>query len=146
MIQRIQTVFLVLAAACAFCTFAFPFATTEQTVQSSSIFNDGFYNVSDHVALMILFGLAGLLAIICVFVFKDRRLQHKLGIFAIIANALGIVLLILLLLQDDTKMDPDLINDGAGVYLPIAFMIFGLLALRFIRKDEELVRSIDRLR
>ncbi len=38
------------------------------------------------------------------------------------------------------------INDGAGLYMPIISLIFGVLATRFIKKDDKLVRSMDRLR
>jgi len=33
-----------------------------------------------------------------------------------------------------------------GIYLPVIALIFNLLANRFIRRDEKLVRSVDRLR
>ena len=70
MIQRIQTVFLLLAAAAAFCLFAFPFASTAQAVSASDMFADGFYDISDNIALQILFSLAGVLAFVSVLLFK----------------------------------------------------------------------------
>ncbi len=146
MIQRIQSIFLFLAAACGFGTLFLPLATTLQPEQTSLLFSDAQYTVNDHIALLLLFGLAGLLAMVSIFFFNNRTLQQKLGIFAIIANVLGIVMVIVLLLQDDMTMDASLIKDGAGAYLPLAFIAFGILALRFIRKDEQLIRSMDRLR
>jgi glucan phosphoethanolaminetransferase (alkaline phosphatase superfamily) len=146
MIQRIQTIFLLLAAASALCTLLFPFATTENSVTNSALFNDREYSANDNIILILFFALAGLLALISIFQFRRRPLQLKLNIFALIADVLGIVMLIILLIQDDVAMDPDSINDGLGVYLPLAFLVFGLLAMRFIRKDEELVQSMDRLR
>ena len=37
-------------------------------------------------------------------------------------------------------------NFDISFFLPIAGIILNMLANRFIRKDEELVRSVDRLR
>jgi len=146
MIQRIQSIFLLLAAACAFCLFAFPFATTDTNIEASSLFSDGIYNLNDHQALLALFAVAGGLSAIAIFLFKNRKTQLMLGRFAIIANIIGIVLLIVFFFQDrDTYSD--LPNDGFGIYLPVLFLVFAGLALRNISKDEKLVRSsYDRLR
>lgn len=146
MIQRVQSIFLFLAAACGFAVFALPFASSSSAVTTSSIFADASYSVYDHVALSVFFGLAGFLALISLFMFKNRSVQQKLCIFAIIADVIGIVLLIVFLIQDDVTMDPALIEDEAGAYLPLAFIVFGILALRYIRKDDELINSMDRLR
>jgi len=146
MIQRIQTLFLLLAAAAAFSLFAFPFASTPEGVTASTMFADGQYNLSDHIGLLVLFSLAGGLALISIFLFKNRKTQLLVGRLSIIANIIGLVLAIALFMQDFEKLgavDPD---DGIGLYLPIAFLVFALLALRFISKDEKLVKSMDRLR
>ena len=146
MIQRIQSVFLLLASAAAFALFAFPFASTQDAVSASAMFADSQYDLSDNIALLILFCLAGGLAFISIFMFKNRKTQLLLGRFAIVANLIGLVLAIALFMQDRENLgsvDPD---DGIGLYLPIAFLVFALLATRFITKDEKLVKSMDRLR
>ncbi|MBK7637253.1 MAG: DUF4293 family protein [Saprospiraceae bacterium] len=38
------------------------------------------------------------------------------------------------------------INDEIGIYLPLIGLIFSILAARYIKKDEDTVRSMDRLR
>lgn len=146
MIQRIQTLFLLLAAAAAFSLFAFPFATTPQGIETSEMFSDGLYNLSDNIALQILFSLAGILAFVSVLLFKNRKTQLLVSRIAIVANIIGLVLAMALFIRDWEKLgsvDPE---DGLGVYLPILFLIFSLLAIRFINKDENLVQSMDRLR
>ena len=38
------------------------------------------------------------------------------------------------------------IDDGLGLFLPVAALIFAVLANLFIKKDDKLVKSMDRLR
>ena len=146
MIQRIQTIFLVLAAACAFGLFALPFATTSADVGSSTLFADGIYNINDNVALLALYGAAGALAAIGIFLFKNRKSQLLVGRLAIIANIIGCILTFWLFFQDRGTLGDANPDDGLGIFLPVLFLVFAGLALRFISKDEKLVRSMDRLR
>lgn len=147
MIQRIQSLFLLLAGASALALFAFPFASTESAIANSTNFADAQFNLFDSAGLLILFGLAGLLAIVSIFLFKNRKNQLILARFATIANIIGLVLAIVLYYNDsDTIADGTAINDNIGLYLPILFLVFALLAQRFITKDDKLVRSMDRLR
>ena len=146
MIQRIQTVFLFFAAACGFGSLAVPFATTPATIQNSALFSDATYSVQDNIGLLVLFAVAGALATAGIFLFKNRPLQLKICRFAIIANVLGLILAVILFWQNLNSMGDVMPDDGAGAYLPFVFLVFGVLALRFIRKDENLVKSMDRLR
>jgi hypothetical protein len=146
MIQRIQTIFLVLAAAGIFSVFALPFATTPEAIPTSQFFVDADYDVQDHVVMLILFVLAGLLTSGAIFLFNNRPLQTKVTLFGLIANILALVATAVLYLKfssDTGTVDPE---DGFGFYLPVAGLIFSFLAMRFIKKDEKLVRSADRLR
>jgi peptidoglycan/LPS O-acetylase OafA/YrhL len=147
MIQRIQSLFLLLAAACAFGLFALPFATVPLvTSEASQIFADGMFNIRDHVALLALFCIAGGLALISIFMFKNRKTQMIVARLAVIANIIGLVLALVIFMQESKSMGTSEPADEMGLYLPILFLIFGLLALWFIGKDEKLVRSMDRLR
>ncbi len=146
MIQRIQTIFLLLAAASGFGVLATPFATTSTTVQDSVLFADAIYNVQDNAGLLVMFALAGALSLASVFLFKNRQTQMKICRLAIIANILGFVLAIFIFWRDLAAIHAVTPSDGMGAYLPLAFLVFGILALRFIRKDEETVKSMDRLR
>ncbi len=146
MIQRIQSVFLLLASASGFGILATSFATTPETVQASTLFSDATYSVSDNIGLLVLFALAGALALAGIFLFKNRQVQMKIGRFAIIANILGFVLAVILFWQDIANLETVNINDGLGAYLPFSFLVFAILALRFIKKDDTLVKSMDRLR
>lgn len=141
MIQRVQTIFLFLAAAAAFSLFKLPFATSDQAVQAS-FFEDKVYDIQDHIALLSLFIGAGTLALLSIFLFNNRKLQMIMTRIALLANVAGLLVAAFFFTDDHNKTG----EAGLGVYLPVAFVIFGLLALRFIRKDENLVKSMDRLR
>ena len=73
MIQRIQTLFYLLAAGSFGSLFHFPFASTDAT--STDVFSDKLYNVFDNPILMVLAGLGALLGLIALFMFKKRPLQ-----------------------------------------------------------------------
>ena len=148
MIQRIQSIFLLLAAACAFGLFALPFAeVAEPTVNTvSPIFEDGVFDIKDQIGTMILFCLAGALTFGSIFLFNNRGLQMRLSRFAIIANIIGLVLAIVMFFNNKDLIGTQSPEDGLGIYLPILFIVFALLALRFIGKDDKLVNSMDRLR
>ena len=147
MIQRIQSIFLLLAAISAFGLFALPFATTSSEVAASANFADATYNINDHIGLLVLFAVAGALSFISIFLFKNRKTQLLVGRFSIIAIIIGLVMAIVLY-HNDSAVIPDTvqIEDQAGIYMPAIFLVFALLAQRFITKDEKLVRSADRLR
>ncbi len=146
MIQRIQSIFLLLAAASGFAVLALPFASTNQEVQSSALFADKVYSIGDNIGLLVLFALAGALSAAAIFLYQNRPLQMKIGRLAMIANILGIVLGVILFWQDLTNIGDSAVNDGVAGYLPLVFIVFIALALRAIKKDENLVRSADRLR
>ncbi len=146
MIQRIQSIFLLLSSGAGFGMLALPLATTDEAVAASALFSDANYAVNDNMGLLSLFAVAGALALASIFLYNNRPLQMKICRFAIIADVIGLVLAIILFWQDGENFSTVAVNDGGGAYLPFGFLLFAILALRFIRKDESLVKSMDRLR
>lgn len=147
MIQRIQSLFLLLAAGAAFSLFGLPFAATDQAVPESQFFRDQAYNIQDHIGLTVLFVLAGALALFALFSFNDRKRQLMLTRVALVADIIGIVLAVVLAVVDGGQAQYyDNPTDSLGLFMPLLFIVFILLAMRYIRKDEKLVRSMDRLR
>ena len=141
MIQRIQTLWLVLAAAAGFSMSKVPLFTG--TLQNASI--------KRVVATesLVLFALAigtACMAIACIFLFKNRPLQFKLAVSGCV---LSLVMVGLEVWQVESFKSSNALLKGtyqAGGLLPIAMFIFFLLAARSIYKDERLVKSLDRLR
>jgi len=146
-IQRIQSIFLLLASACSFALFGLPFATVQEKVADSALFaTDTLYNLNDSTALLGIYVVAGLLALVAIFLFKNRKQQTLIARIAAVVNLVGIVLAVLLFMKDgvmESAVSPD---DGLGLYTPVIGFILNLLAIRAIQKDDKLVKSMDRLR
>jgi hypothetical protein len=144
MLQRIQTIFLALAAGAVFATISLPFATAPQPIETSALFADSVYDVNDHLVLLICFAVGGALALASIFLFKNRPLQMRLSLLAFFAVLGGLVFGIVLLVLDRGSLDQAALALGTGS--PLVALVFLLLARRAIQKDEKLVRSMDRLR
>lgn len=136
MIQRIQTLYLLLSAVImGGLSFVF-----------SLWFNndgDAIYAMNDYLYLGFFLGSA-LLSIISIFSFKNRKSQFVMGRFNIILNfiLLGIFVYQSLNLSGET----DVSEKGIGMLLPIFSIVCLVLANKAIKKDEDLVKSVDRLR
>jgi hypothetical protein len=151
MIQRIQTLFLFLVTLVSGALFLVPFVQYEY---SSAPLSVTLYPGNSSGQLTGLYYLPLTLNIInmvfSVFIimqYKKRILQMKLSS---ILMALSCILLGVMLLFDFVK--PELAGNVPvkkylfGAYLPIISVIACFLATRAIKKDEELVRSADRIR
>jgi len=141
MIQRIQTLWLVLAAGAGFAMSKVPIFTG--TLQNASIQR---IVATESLLLFAIAIGAACLAIACIFLFKNRPLQFKLTVTGCI---LSLVMVGLEVWQvEKFKAGTTLLKSTyqAGGLLPIAMFIFFLFAARGIYKDERLVKSLDRLR
>lgn len=89
--------------------------------------------------------LASIVAFISIFSFKNRLTQMKLGALNALIMAATLGISFYTIYQNEPLID----GQGSittGFYLPAAAMMLNILANRFIRKDEKLVKSVDRLR
>ena len=78
MIQRIQTIFLLLASGASLGLFGLPFASGSDTAQNE-LLADGAFALNDHIGLMAAFAVAGALTLAAIFLFKNRGLQRCCG-------------------------------------------------------------------
>ena len=113
---------------------------------TSEIFADTRYNLMDNAGLIIFFSTGGLLALISIFLYQNRRLQRRLTILAFVVNLIGIIYGIIYFMQNAHQVGEATLDDGLGLYSIGAALVFLLLAYRYISKDEQLVQSMDRLR
>ncbi len=144
MIQRIQSLFLLLASAASFGLFGLPFARSEES--GIDIFIDTRYDLSDHIGLSVIFGLAGLLALATIFLFNRRKFQLRFTIMTLGVVLIGLAFTVIFFFQNVPNPGAMQIDPGLGLGLIGLAIVLLLLAYRFIRKDEKLVRSMDRLR
>jgi len=160
MIQRIQTIFLFLVVVAMGVTLGTPlweqvdtgsgsgdswvltgfmlanFDSAGEVIQSSSKW---------YIAAIASF--VGLLALISIFQYKTRSRQMMLNMI----NSLFMVGLVAIVFLTTNGINQEIAAEVAGEYqigfwAILAAMVCNMLANRFIRRDEALVRSVDRIR
>ncbi|PRZ24114.1 DUF4293 domain-containing protein [Flavobacterium granuli] len=137
MIQRIQTIYLLLAfVVTGILPFLFPLWTMSNAKD---------YYFAQSPIYVILLGLSTTLALVSIISFKKRQLQFVLGRLNIILNLilLGLFVYRSLNLSGETVVVSE---KGIGMFLPILAIVLLVLANKAIKKDEDLVKSVDRLR
>ncbi len=136
MLQRIQTVYLIISALIMGGLYLwFPLVEDEA----------GAVVVARSEPLVFGFIFASIvLTVISILSFKKRQLQFVLNRLNIISNfvLLGVFVYRSLTLSGETLVS----EKGIGVLLPIISIVFLVLANKAIKKDEDLVKSVDRLR
>ncbi|MEM8584056.1 MAG: DUF4293 domain-containing protein [Bacteroidota bacterium] len=143
MLQRIQSIYLLLAAVAAGLLYVLPAAQTAVEAEASYLFSDTRFTLDDDVILLSCFGLAALLWGMGIFLFRNRHLQVRLSTIALLLVVGGSAYGVYLFTQDAAQTSAVV---AAGVGLPLLSLLFGWLANRSIRYDDRLVKSADRLR
>jgi hypothetical protein len=138
MLQRIQSIWLLLAAAFDAITFKFPFYSGDwkkDTIQATVDLS-----ARTTIWLTILTVLAGALAFVTIFLYDNRKLQLRLCYLGVFLTAL---LLTMYFLEIGNFFD-----GHVAIWAVFYFAILGfyILAIRGILKDEKLIKSMDRLR
>jgi peptidoglycan/LPS O-acetylase OafA/YrhL len=136
MIQRVQSIWLFLAAACAFAGFKFSFYTGNQP--GDTLLHE--LNAASTLPIMVTTIAIGVLALITIFLFKNRSLQTKLCILGIVLEAV-----LVFLYYRETS------NFTKGTYsltalLHVIILLAFILAARGIGKDSKLLKESNRLR
>lgn len=136
MLQRVQTLYLAVAF---LLTGILPlFLNLWTTVAKVDIM------AMDYLIYIALFGFSSLLALISIFSFKNRQNQFVINRLNMILNFILIGLLVYnsLTLSGEAKVS----EKGIGMLLPIFSIVLLVLANKAIKKDEDLVKSVDRIR
>jgi hypothetical protein len=155
MLQRIQSIYLLLAMLCLAALFITPLLHDipvnglNETVKVTGLYqyaNDQVVHTEPFTGLAIATGLIALLPLIIIFLYNNRKLQITLCYSAILViigysywasqtakNAI-----------DDAYINMS--NYGIGVGLLSASILLIVLAQKAIQRDDKLVKSADRLR
>ena len=136
MIQRIQSLWLLLAAACAFAGFTFSY-------YSGTKLNDPALhelNAKSTLLLMITTIAVGTLAFITIFLYKRRPLQLRLCVLGILLEAV-----LIFLYYRETMSFTKGTYSLTSILHSVIVLAF-VLAARSINKDSKLVKDSDRLR
>lgn len=86
-----------------------------------------------------------ILSVTAIFLFKKRKIQMKLAGSVILFTILYIGLMLYYILWVTGKYQAELVP-VYRMFIPVLILIFGILAYMGIRRDENLVKSLDRLR
>jgi len=162
MLQRVQTIYLVLAFTCVSLLLFFPIfsvTTTINEVISVSEFNAyGLQNGQNETTpFYILYIFMALFSLVGILLYKNRNKQIKVVRLGLIVHILVAIGFLAFSLFGKSTMLEKLTQEGIenldikfghslGYYLLFISIAFLLLAIRGIRADEKLVKSLDRLR
>ena len=144
MIQRIQTIYLFIATLFA---LGLPWLLSLWTTENKGAFYafEAFEQTNLFlIAIPVLFILSGFITLIAIFKFKNRQLQFVLGRVSILINFL--LLGIFVYFSQNLSGEMQVSEKGIGLLIPILTIVLIALANRAIKKDEALVKSVDRLR
>ena len=136
MIQRIQSIWLLLAAACAFATFKFSYYSGTK-VNDLTLHE---LNATGTLLLMITTIVVGVLALINIFLFKKRTLQLRLCVLGIFLEAL-----LIFLYYREVKTFTQGTYSLTAILHSIIVLAFVLAAMG-INKDLKIIKGSDRLR
>jgi len=155
MIQRIQSIYLLLAGLVIFALFLFPLAhgvyinTIPSTIKVTGVYQDSGghpAHMQTFTALIAATGIVGIIPFILIFLYKNRKQQAMLCyvyILVIIGFTYWVVQTIKSVTGDITLTAS---NFGIGALLSSVAIVFVLLAAKAIQRDEKLIKSADRLR
>lgn len=154
MIQRIQSLYLLISAAITGSSLLMPFMLfsvpgSDVTLGAFCITDPSAMVFSEHApfyTLGVSIGITALLSLVTIFLFSNRSLQMRLTIYSILLKVailavVGYVWYMLTDVEPQFKSIPQI-----GSISIIVAMVLDWLAFKGIKKDENLIRSIDRIR
>lgn len=136
MIQRIQSIWLLLASACAFASLKSPFysGTNAKGLSPYEL------NATENILLLLTTIVVGGLALFNIFLFKNRTLQLRLCVLGIFLEAL-----LIFLYYREVKTFVQGTYSLTAIFQTLILISF-FLAARAINKDEKMIKDSDRLR
>lgn len=144
MIQRIQTIYLLVSSIISG-GLIFVFNLWKNANDTLFFVLDAFASNNLFLKMIPIFFVgSALLSLIAIFQFKNRKLQFVLGRLNILVNLflLGLLVYHSLNLSGETLVS----EKGIGLAFPIIVIFLLAIANKAIKKDEDLVKSVDRLR
>jgi glucan phosphoethanolaminetransferase (alkaline phosphatase superfamily) len=158
MIQRRQSIYLLaIAIICAVLLFSDlvfykvsgNLADNPNTFQIAVDYNSA-ESGEDHIGrndtLMYFLAATGLVALVSIFLYNNRKLQSKLVL------ALFVLAVVIYIGMYKASYGIEYVSQNVqhevtvGAFVPVSILLLAFLAYRGINKDEKLVRSLDRIR
>ncbi|MGS2763211.1 DUF4293 domain-containing protein [Sinomicrobium sp. M5D2P9] len=136
MLQRIQSIYLLIVF---LVSAVLPFVVyLWKDVPGNAVY------ATEDLWVLVSFMVIALLALISVLTFRNRKNQFVLNRLNMILNLilLGVFAYRSLNLSGESNIS----EKGIGIFIPVISIVFLVLANKAIKKDEDLVKSVDRLR
>jgi len=154
MFQRVQSIYLIAAIALIVVSYFLPFGTLGSGTEVVEIRSYGLKHVSGQYYLdtvssywfHIPLSAVVLLDAMALLQFRDRKRQIALLRFTFLFYAISFVLLSMYVFKAGAAVVDGPLNVGVALLFPFGALMLNWLAARAIRKDDELVRSVDRIR
>lgn len=147
MLQRIQTIFILIAEMLIASLYLFKFADLSVNGELHTFTAKGIFNgetlVFDGLPIMLFIGIIVLLHLAIIFMYKKRIRQIRMLVFTIIL-LLGLFGMFFYFTY--AGFSGAKVTFKIPVVFPIIALVLDYLAIRAIGKDEALVRSMDRIR
>ena len=136
MLQRIQSIWLLLASVCAFLTLKLSTysGTTPDGIPSSALMG------MPNFLLTVVTVIIGVLALITIFLYGNRKLQFRLCLLGIL---LELILIFLYYTEIKKYLDGTL---SLTSIFHVGVLLFFVLAAKGITNDDKIIRDSERLR
>lgn len=153
MIQRIQTIYLLLASLAIYALYLFPIVNVLSVFGAKKIMVTGVYEVINNqvaqtesfLLLTVVTAMLGLIPIVLIFLFKNRKRQATL-VYLNVVLVLGFSFWLAQTIKGAAGKVLEISDYSIGAGLTSVAVLFLVLAAKGILRDDKLVRSADRLR
>jgi CDP-diglyceride synthetase len=149
MLQRIQTVFLLIALVLQALVLFQPLAylqvndtTFYEIYARGYLFNN---QIQHSYVLLLACALSFLLTLVIIFLFKKRIVQMRLAIYNFILLIAMQGVFAYVIYGTASNISAEIYLQYASI-LPVISAMLHILAFRYIKRDEELVKAADRIR
>ena len=153
MIQRIQSIFLLIVAALMITLIFMPLASFNTANASFEFMSYGVVSLGEPSftavttwSLTTLLSLSGILAFISIFFYKKRPLQIRCCQFNFLLILAFYLVFFIYWWTIQNDLAAQSIALDASLTMPIAALILDYLAMKKIKQDDDLVKSMDRIR
>jgi hypothetical protein len=140
MIQRMQSIWLIIASALSAAGFWLSFFSGNKLNTNTQVKEWIEYTAPQNMLIMVVTIAVSVAALVTVFMYKDRKRQMLVTIVTALISLVNIALYF------HAKASFVEANLDLGAILNFAIPLFLMLAIRAMYKDEQLVKSADRLR
>ena len=139
MIQRKQTLWLLLSTISSGLTFKFPFYSGIVPPETPGVEGPEL-TATDNIGLILLTAVIVILSLLTIFLFKDRKKQIRFSLLGLAAS-IGLIALYWMYAQKFTAG-----NIAITAILTLFTVVGFFFAIRGIRHDQKLIKDLNRLR